>query len=265
MRTVIIDGDILIYKIPDDALNCVTVQSDETENAIYRIIEVGSKKRIEKYLINKIKQIAERTKSAKAVVCLSSISNFRKKLLPEYKGNRKTIKPLQYEYVRNFLHENYMCFEREGLEADDLIGIIATHYGRLKNIPEGERVIWSMDKDFKTIPGTFYKEKADGSLKKYVISYNEADYNMLYQTLIGDSTDGYCGCPNIGDKKARKILGEIDNFEMNSAWQNVVSAYEKQGLTEDEALVQARCARILRAEDYDFKTKEIKLWQKTHL
>lgn len=264
MRTVIIDGDILIYKIPDEALNCITVQSDETENAIYRTIEVGSKKRIEKYLVNKIKQIADKTKSAKAVICLSSPSNFRKKLNPCYKGNRKAIKPLQYEYVRDFLKENYMCFEREGLEADDLIGIIATYYGRLKNIPEGEKVIWSMDKDFKTIPATFYKERTDGTLKKYVITENEADYNMLYQTLIGDTIDGYGGCPTIGDKKARKILGDIENFDMNTAWKNVVAAYEKQGLTEDEALLQARCARILRSCDYDFKTKKIKLWQKVH-
>ena len=39
----------------------------------------------------------------------------------------------------------------------------------------------------------------------------------------------------------------------------VVEAYEKAGLTEDDALVTARLARILRAEDYD--GVNIKLWE----
>jgi DNA polymerase-1 len=40
----------------------------------------------------------------------------------------------------------------------------------------------------------------------------------------------------------------------------VVAAFESKGLTEEDALVQARVARICRASDYDFKTKEVKLW-----
>jgi hypothetical protein len=42
-------------------------------------------------------------------------------------------------------------------------------------------------------------------------------------------------------------------------WDTVVEAYEKAGLTEDDALVTARLARILRAEDYD--GVNIKLWE----
>lgn len=32
------------------------------------------------------------------------------------------------------------------------------------------------------------------------------------------------------------------------------------GMTKEDALLNARMARILRAEDYDFKKKEVKLW-----
>jgi len=39
-----------------------------------------------------------------------------------------------------------------------------------------------------------------------------------------------------------------------------VKAYTKAGLDEDDAIVQARCARILRSEDWDTETKRIKLW-----
>jgi DNA polymerase-1 len=42
-------------------------------------------------------------------------------------------------------------------------------------------------------------------------------------------------------------------------WQAIVTTYEKAGLTEDDAIIQARCARILRYEDID-NEGEIILW-----
>jgi DNA polymerase-1 len=62
----------------------------------------------------------------------------------------------------------------------------------------------------------------------------------MYQTLVGDTSDGYPGCPGIGPVKAEKVLGMPPN------WQDVVGAYRAAKLTEADALVQARVARILR-------------------
>jgi len=56
--------------------------------------------------------------------------------------------------------------------------------------------------------------------------------------------------------KATKILEDAED-----PWAAIVATYESRGLTEDDALIQARCARILRACDYDFKRREIILWQ----
>ena len=53
---------------------------------------------------------------------------------------------------------------------------------------------------------------------------------------------------------ARRLLDE------DCSWKTVVSAFEKQGLSENDALTQARVARILRAEDYNFKTHKPILW-----
>jgi DNA polymerase-1 len=44
-------------------------------------------------------------------------------------------------------------------------------------------------------------------------------------------------------------------------WKIVVKAYEKAGMNEQDALQQARVARILRHGEYDKKTGEVKLWQ----
>tara|TARA_R100001594_G_scaffold146624_1_gene198284 strand:- start:404 stop:871 length:468 start_codon:yes stop_codon:yes gene_type:complete len=136
-----------------------------------------------------------------------------------------------------------------GLEGDDVLGI----YGSEPN-KNDERIIVSMDKDMKTVPCKLYNTKRPEDGIK-TITEEEADYWHLFQTLTGDVTDGYSGCPSVGEKTAKKILGD------NPTWETVVDAYIKRGLTEDEALIQARVARILRFKDYDFVNNKPILWE----
>jgi DNA polymerase-1 len=75
---------------------------------------------------------------------------------------------------------------------------------------------------------------------------------------MGDSTDGYSGCPGVGKVKAERLLESLHTPQ--EMWEAVVAAYEKAGLSEAEAITQARVARILRASDYDFVNKSVKLW-----
>lgn len=131
----------------------------------------------------------------------------------------------------------------DGLEADDIMGIWQTN-GRL-----GDTIIVSEDKDMKTIPGKLYRQ---GELIE--VSELEADYNHLFQTLLGDATDGYSGCPGVGAVGANKLLSG------NPSWPTVVKAYEAKGLTEDDALTQARLARILRSSDWNSVSKTPILW-----
>jgi hypothetical protein len=42
-----------------------------------------------------------------------------------------------------------------------------------------------------------------------------------------------------------------------------LQAYIDKGYTKDEAIQQARVARILRKGEYNRKTKKVKLWQTT--
>ena len=43
-------------------------------------------------------------------------------------------------------------------------------------------------------------------------------------------------------------------------WERVVKGYEKYKLSENDAIIQARVARILRHGDYDWTTKQVTLW-----
>ena len=75
------------------------------------------------------------------------------------------------------------------------------------------------------------------------------------QTLSGDQTDGYSGVPGIGLKRA------ADLFEKNGYnWKTIVDAFAEKDLGEDVALMNARLAKILTKDEYDFTEQRPILW-----
>ena len=258
-RTIIIDGDVVVYKVAEGIAESFEVSTEEDDEFIYRNIGWANKEQAKEYLENMIDKICKDCKGNEVVICLSDMkSNFRKGINPNYKGNRKSIKPILYEFLRKYMTETgYKIYEKPQLEADDVIGIIATS----DKIIKGDKVVWSLDKDFKTIPCKFHRAKPNGKDESINVSKEEADWWFMYQTLIGDKVDGYDGCKGVGEKTAKKLLGEIGEKSLEEMWEIVKTTYEKAGFTEEDALLNARMARILRAEDYDFKKKEVILWQ----
>lgn len=180
-------------------------------------------------------------------LCFTGTENFRKVLNHAYKAKRGK-KPVGYGALKEWAKDTYPFFEKPQLEADDAMGILATKF-------PGRAFPLTMDKDLLTIPGRMFhiNQKLEG---KWIES-NEKEGNrqFLIQALMGDATDGYGGCPGIGPKTAEKLLDKH-----GAVWKTVVDAYIKAGLTAEDALMNARMARILRAEDWDFETSEVKLW-----
>ena len=203
-----------------------------------------------KSVINKIRSYQKETGIREFVPVVTSDTNFRKTMVYEdYKGNRKDVrKPLGYRELKNWFMGHFDVQMREGLEADDVITWYATAF------PE-EYVIVSMDKDFMQVPGRFYRVSPKGAQHSQMhdISKEDARRFLLKQSIMGDATDGYAGCPGFGDKTAEKWL---DKYGWN--WGSVVKAYESKDLTEEYALQMARCARLLTVDDY--VDGEIKLW-----
>lgn len=174
--------------------------------------------------------------------------NFRNEIYPPYKGNRKsTRKPLGFKDFKQWALESYPSVVKPHLEADDCLGILATR-------PGADAIIVSGDKDLRQIPCKHLDK--DGT----VITVTPADgYRFfLTQILTGDSVDGYPGIPGIGKVKAEKILSSVPEGEF--VWPTIVDAYEAAGLTEEDALTQARMARILQWDDWDAEQQKVKLW-----
>lgn len=259
-RTIIIDGDVVLYKVAEGVAHSFEITLSEDADFIYQTVNWGNKESARNFLESLVNKIVKDCRGSEFCIALSDRgANFRKSLNPDYKGNRKPFKPALYDWLRRYLEEQslYKVYVKTGLEADDVIGILATS----DKIIRGDKVVWSLDKDFKTIPCKFHRAKPNGEHESKIISEAEADWWFMYQTLVGDPVDGYSGCKGIGDKTARKILGEIGEKSLEKMWILVKKSFEKCGMSEEDALLNARMARILRAEDYDFKKKEVRLWQ----
>ena len=190
-RTVIIDGDVVVYKVAEAVADSFEVSTEDDDEFIYRNIGWASKEEANKTVEKMIDKICKDCKGDSVVICLSDMAgNFRKKINPDYKGNRKNVKPLLYEYLRGYLMNEYKVYEKPNLEADDVIGILATS----EKVIKGDKVVWSLDKDFKTIPCKFHRAAPNGKDKSEKITPETADWWFMYQTLIGDKVDGYDGC-----------------------------------------------------------------------
>lgn len=181
-----------------------------------------------------------------AVLCVShSPTVFRHDIYPFYKQNRsKGRKPVTHVPLRQWILEGcpdddgfprYKVECWEGLEADDVMGIIAT-------TPETRcDVICSIDKDLRTVPGLHYNFDKDSEV--VMVSDKDAREFLLTQCIAGDATDGIPGIPGIGMVKARNLL-EKHGYE----WQAVLDSYESFGLSKQDALCNSWLVCILTAD-----------------
>lgn len=180
-----------------------------------------------------------------SLLVFSGSSNFRLDLPVSYKENRKeSRKPLGYQELLAYAKANYETITPEGIEADDLVVYMKT------KDPE-DYILCAIDKDvlYQTV-GTHYNYGKD---EEVTVDDFDAIWYAYYQTLTGDTSDGYKGAKGIGDKKARKILEDCeDEYEM---WQAVVEAYESKEQTEEEALWTMRLANM-----HQWNGSEIELW-----
>lgn len=244
LKTILFDADMILF----EACSSVEVATDWGDD-LWTLHSDATKAKMKvdskvQYITEKVLRVLGYTGKYEIIMCLSDSANFRKEFYPEYKANRiGKRKPVCYFGVKKWVEQEYktVCYPR--LEADDVCGILAT------SLPDVVTV--SGDKDFKTIPGDFYNYQKD---ELHHSEIYDADQWHLYQTLIGDTADNYPGCPGCGPISAEKIL----NTE--PTWKGVVRAFERKGLTEKDALLQAQVAHILRAGEYDVKTHKVTLW-----
>lgn len=263
-RQLIIDADFMLYQLCEamkrdcgfPALNPETLEPyDENEQVSVHWADSAD---VADAMDRKILERMAETRCSEAVLVFSGTKNFRKELWSGYKLSRAaTIKPPAYWTTFRRLKSagKYQVLLEDCLEGDDYVGILLTRPSPVHRIAD------MTDKDVMTLPDIeVYRE---GEIQK--TTQASADRFHLIQTLMGDTTDGYKGCPGMGKVSAAKVLDAPGD-----PWTNVLKAYEaafkktpERFVTDsplEEALLNARMARILRFEDWDPKARRPILW-----
>jgi 5'-3' exonuclease len=184
------------------------------------------------------------TDADEALLVFSGGKNFRLDFPVSYKENRKdSRKPLGYKELLQYADDNYDCIITNGIEADDLVVYMKGQ--------DDDYTLCAIDKDilYQTI-GTHYNYGKDEwiTTKEF-----DAIWFAYYQTLTGDTSDGYKGCKGIGDKRARKILADCKTEK--ELWDAVVETYLSKDQTEEEAIWTMRLANM-----HQWNGEEIVLW-----
>jgi 5'-3' exonuclease len=250
MTVALIDADICAYRA-----SSIKTEGMEDEDGTPGDLEFLPPPVAADIACKTVEQWARKADNAQPLLAFSGVGNWRKVVMPTYKANRSGMaRPIHLGTVRKTMCQRFDHRVVDGLEADDVIGILATR-------PKyADAIIVSPDKDLMTVPGRHLSPLKDEGI--IVINEAAANYRWMLQTLTGDTSDGYRGIPRVGPKKAQAILyGAVGT--MPAMWHRVVEAYRNAGLTEDDALMTARVARILRTTDYDKTTKEVILWHLT--
>ena len=248
ITTLLVDADIVAYQAGFSTEQPIRWGGCEDEDAIWTLH--SDEKDCKNWIDNWYTSLKSDTQCSELISCFSDKENFRKDILPDYKANRTSQrKPLTLKFCKEYIFKKYNGMTRPRIEADDILGILATS----QRIVKGNKIIVSIDKDLDQIAGLHYNPKHK---EFYKITNKEAEFNFYYQVLVGDATDNYSGLKGYGEVKASRALLDCKDY-----WKTIVELYKKEKLTEADALVQARVARILQTSDYDFKKKEPILWR----
>jgi DNA polymerase-1 len=257
MSTALIDADVIVYR----ALYPATSEVDWDGAGTTPLNNLPAAKTVADNLIAEwakkagCKQLhlvfTDRTK-AKA--------SFRHHVHPYYKANRTGPKPAMHDDIFEYLHKYPNSYLKD-MEGDDLMGLMGTHTNKYTLV--------TVDKDMDTLPARVFNPDKDKKPRK--ISLREANYNWMYQTIVGDAVDNFKGAPGAGPKAAERALAGITNFGelVNAAVGVFVTQLDKEKTRDkfvnkmdafSEFLMNARCARILRTGDYDKANHKVKLW-----
>tara|TARA_B100000686_G_scaffold347263_1_gene435575 strand:+ start:322 stop:1221 length:900 start_codon:yes stop_codon:yes gene_type:complete len=241
LTVALIDGDIIAYK-------AAFVSTDTFEDQ-----EIFDPAAVKANVDLMVKEWSQLAKAGATIVCLSDDTHryFRHDVYPDYKGNREDReRPKALSTAYDCLKEFYKTVQYEGLEADDVMGVL------VGSTELTDPVMVSIDKDLMTVPGKLLNPNK--MRRPARITKPAADRMMLIQALQGDRTDNYFGVEGIGPVKAEKIVNA--HADIRSAWDAVVETFGD----EEMALTMTRLARILRTDDFNEQKGEVRLWHPTN-
>jgi DNA polymerase-1 len=266
-KLIIVDANSVIHRAYH-ALPPLTTKEGELVNALYG------------FLLVFFKTIKDFQPDFIAAAFDFPAPTLRHKKYKEYKAKRPPAPKELYQQipkVKKFLKAfGVPVFEKEGFEADDIIGTISHLAPKKQAIPKLETVILSGDLDTLQLVGPETKVYSLRKGVKDIVLYDEGlvkekfggltpSQLLDFKALRGDPSDNIPGVTGIGEKTAQELLlkfGSLENLyreiEINSAKAKELKPKLKETLLKykEQAFLSKELAQIKKNIPLDFNLEK---------
>ena len=252
-KLVIVDGNSIFYR-SFYALPLLSNAKGEYSNAVYGFAI-------------QIIHIIQNIKPKYIVVAFdASKKTFRNELYSEYKATRKSMPDelrSQIEPLKRMLKlMNVQTAEKEGLEGDDIIGILSNKFLNT------ETIIVTGDRDsFQLVDNdtsVYFTKKGTSDVKIITVSELKKEYGVTptefidLKALQGDASDNIPGVAGVGPKTALALIQQYGSLE--KIYDNIenISGKLKERLIEnkDLAFLSRKLATIVKEGEIDISLKD---------
>ena len=264
-RLILVDGHAMLYRAYFAFPQSLTTRNGELVNAVYGFTSI---------LLSVIRDL----KPTHLAVSFDVGETFRHEQYPEYKAHREKMpeelkeqEPRAYEVIAAL---NIPLYVKEGFEADDVIGSLASQASSYRRQATGDKlntVIVTGDKDILQL---VVDRKGDlGAVEVYMpgrgikgpTRYDEAkvmedlgirpDQVPDLKGLAGDSSDNIPGIKGIGIKTATKLLKEFGSIE--GIYEYLETRNQKLVTSNEEILKPAVIRKIVEGRGSAFESKRL--------
>ena len=254
-KLVIIDGNSIFYR-SFYALPLLANSNGEYSNAVYGFAV-------------QILHIIQNIKPKYMVVAFDvSKKTFRNEIYSGYKATRKPMPDelrSQIEPLKKMLRlMNITIAEQEGIEGDDIIGIISKKFLDTETIiVTGDRDSFQLVDDFTKV---YFTKKGTSDLKIIDVKTLREEYGVTPQQFIdlkalqGDASDNIPGVAGVGPKTATDLIQKYGSIENLYEHIDEISGKLKDKLEENkaDAFMSKELATILTKGDLDIKLADLK-------
>lgn len=230
VKIILLDSNSLInrafYAIPP-----MTTRDGVFTNAVYG------------YLSMLARLIAEHNPTHIGAVFDLKGPTFRHGIYDKYKATRKPM-PMelvpQVDILKELLAEmNIKILQREGYEADDIIGTLGKRFDYDTIIVSGDRDVLQLVDHNTTVYNT---RRGVTDIKIYNLeSLAEEGFTpaqiIEYKALAGDSSDNIPGCPGVGEKTAVSLIKDYGDIDTLYSRIDEIKGKLKERLIENKELV----------------------------
>ena len=176
--------------------------------------------------IRTIESLAKSYKAGTIIVCADGGSNYRKKIFPEYKANRKErfadqteqeakefeMFMAEFQDTLTLLKERHPVFHFRGVEADDIAAYIT------QKINYDECWLISSDKDWDLLISDKVSRFSTVTRKETTVHNWDEHYDfeiedyISFKCLCGDKGDNVPGVPGVGPKRAVQLMNQYGSI-----------------------------------------------------